>query len=100
MVATARTHPQLKWLEEKGMTSSTAQGILAVLPGSQCPDPYLLYSDGVIDAFMSSLAAKKAGSEYIGKKGVPGFAWPDLSEHDANHDFIRSKLMPSRHARA
>ena len=100
MVSTARTHLGLKWLQEKSMTSAVGFEILRLLPRTSMPDAHLLDADSLVEFFLSELAAKRVGKEFIGKKGVPGYGWPDLSEHDANHDFLRGKPVPARNARA
>ena len=54
------------WLQEKSLTPAVAVELLNRFNLGDFPDAYLLTVDGIIEYFMSQLAAKKVGAEHIG----------------------------------
>jgi hypothetical protein len=84
-VATARSHLNQMWLQEKSEMNKDSFAMFELYADRGFPDPYLFDADDVIELFLNRYASKQIGMEYIGRDGKPGFAWPPLSDHDANH---------------
>ena len=95
VVASARSHMNHIWLQEKGDMVKEALDILYIYKERGFPDPHLMNADDVIELFLKRYLSKQIGKEFVGHDGKPGFAWPPLSDHDANHDFLLGVLPPA-----
>ena len=86
---TSLDHLDTTWFQEIMATPEEAEQLFDQLDPNDFPDRALLNRDELKESFMSNLHAKQIEPVHIGHRGVPGFAWPGLDRHDANHSFLR-----------
>ena len=70
-------------------TPEEAENLFEQFDPADFPDRALMIKAELKDSFMLNFNAKQVEPVYIGRKGVPAFAWPGLDRHDGNHLYLR-----------
>ena len=83
------------WFQEILGTPEEAENLFEQFDPSYFPDRALLIKAELKDSFMRNYNAKQVEPVYIGRKGVPAFAWPGLERHDGNHVYLRGARSAS-----
>ena len=75
------------WLQELS-TIPKAVKLVHKNDKTEYPDAYLRCLESIKAEAARMIKEGQVNSIHIGHHGVPGEAWPDISAHDKNHEFM------------
>ena len=86
--ATSLSDQDKRWYQEIKATPEDSIDLFNSFDPIDMPDPVLFDKEALKNSFVLSYQAGQVDAHtFVGRKGVPAYAWPSLERFDATHLF-------------